>query len=82
MVYRRFEKGSKMSNIPSVNTTKVTNIETGLDEYEDIESVIYDLNVMVAASPISINAAINLAYIVGELETEVEDNLEENYDPS
>ena len=24
-----------MSNIPSVNTTKVTNIETGLDEYED-----------------------------------------------
>ena len=43
-----------MSNIPSVNTTKVTNIETGLDEYEDIESVIYDLNVMVAASPISI----------------------------
>ena len=71
-----------MSNIPSVNTTKVTNIETGLDEYEDIESVIYDLNVMVAASPISINAAINLAYIVGELETEVEDNLEENYDPS
>ena len=71
-----------MSNIPSVNTTKVTNIETGLDEYEDIESVIYDLNVMVAASPISINAAINLAYIVGELVTEVEDNLEENYDPS
>ena len=62
-----------MSNIPSVNTTKVTNIETGLDEYEDIESVIYDLNVMVAASPIPINAAVKLAYIVGELEAEIED---------
>ena len=71
-----------MSNIPSVNTTKVTNIETGIDEYEDIESVIYDLNVMVSASPIPINAAVKLAYIVGELEAEVEDNLEENWDLS
>ena len=71
-----------MGNIPSVNTTKVTNIETGLDEYEDIESVIYDLNVMVAASPIPINSAVKLAYIVGELEAEVEDNLEENWDQS
>ena len=62
-----------MSTIPTLNATKVTDIETGLDEYEDVDSVIYDLNVMIAAAPIPIGVAIKLNYIVRELEAEIED---------
>ena len=48
-------------------------IEAGIGEYKTVSDVISDLNVMITEAPIPNSVSCKLAYIVSELEAEVED---------
>jgi hypothetical protein len=48
-------------------------IEAGIGEYKTVSDVISDLNVMIVEAPIPNSVSCKLAYIVSELEAEVED---------
>ena len=49
-------------------------IEAGIGEYKTVSDVISDLNVMIVEAPIPNSVSCKLAYIVSELEAEVEDD--------